>query len=352
MDAGLVTLLLFILGMPHLFQNQSYTVAMSADEKDSDEMVNPATIKPALKSEIANTPKNDSALAGFNVLIADRGNNRIIEVTPDKKIVWEYHFILPRAGLGADDAFFTDNDKTVIVNLEEYHIIQQIDYATKKVIWQYGVPGVHGSKEGFLNKPDDAYKLPNGDVITADIRNCRVIEISPEKKIVRQYGSPLHCANAPGFLNKPNGDTPLPNGHILVSNIIGGTVIELDERWNPIFSMRMPVHYPSDPQPTKAGNILIADYSNPGKIVEITREGNIIWQYYYEKGEKKLNKPSLAIELPNGNILANDDFNHRVIVIDKRTNAIVWQYGVTAKAGGAYGQLFVPDGVDIRKPSP
>ena len=37
--------------------------------------------------------------------------------------------------------------------------------------------------------------------------------------------------------------------------------------------------------------------------------------------------PSLGLPLPNGDILVNDDFNDRVIVIDPVTNRIVWQYG-------------------------
>ncbi|MBU6447656.1 hypothetical protein KGQ24_02340, partial [Patescibacteria group bacterium] len=107
-----------------------------------------------------------------------------------------------------------------------------------------------------------------------------------------------------------------------------------------------PISYPSDPQMTKAGNILVSDYSNPGKIIEISKTGNIVWEYGAAPGEN-LNHPSLAIELPNGNILANDDLNHRVIVIDKKTKQIVWQYGVTGKAGNGPGQLNVPDGLDI-----
>jgi hypothetical protein len=56
--------------------------------------------------------------------------------------------------------------------------------------------------------------------------------------------------------------------------------------------------------------------------------------------------PSLAVELPNGNVLLNDDLNHRVVVIDPRTNEIVWQYGHTGIPGGSPGYLDVPDGVD------
>ena len=315
---------------------------------DEDETVpSPAA---ALPVDVVQEPKESLALGGYNVLIADRGNNRLIEVNPDKKIVWQYQFKLPRLGLGADDAFFADGGKNIIVNLENYHLIQIIDYQTKKVIWQYGVPGKAGQADGFLSNPDDAYKLPNGNVIVADIRNCRVIEISPDKKIVHQYGQTGKCGNEPGLLNKPNGDTPLPNGHILISNIRGHNLIELDENWKPVFAMVFPLSYPSDPHLIQAGNILISEYLNPGKILEISRAGKTVWEF---TGDElvKLNKPSLAIELPNGNILSNDDYNHRVIVIDKKTKKIIWQYGVTGKPGQGLGQLSVPDGVDIIKRS-
>jgi hypothetical protein len=184
--------------------------------------------------------------------------------------------------------------------------------------------------------------------MVADIKNCRVIEISPAKKIVRQYGKMRDCRSKPGLLAAPNGDTPLPNGHVLISTILDHSVVELDDQWKPVFSIVLPLTYPSDPQLTKAGNILIAEYKNPGKIIEITKEGSIVWEYDGENGVT-LNKPSLAIELPNGNILANDDLNHRVIVIDKQTKQIIWQYGVTGKPGVGDTQLNIPDGVDIIK---
>ncbi len=325
-----------------MIQNQD----LDTSGPDEDESVpSPVAVLPI---DVGQQPSDASALGGYNVLIADRGNNRLLEITPDKKIVWQYRFNLPRLGLGADDAFFTDGGKNIIVNLENYQTIEVIDYQTKKVIWQYGTPGKAGHADGFLNSPDDAYKLPNGDVIVADIKNCRVIEISPDKHIVHQYGQTKVCGDTKSLLNKPNGDTPLPNGHILISNIRSHNLIELDQNWQPVFSMVFPLSYPSDPQLTQAGNILISEYLKPGKILEISKSGVPVWEFTGDN-VTKLNKPSLAIELTNGNILANDDYNHRVIVIDKKTKKIVWQYGVTGKPGNGLGQLSVPDGVDIIK---
>ncbi len=312
-----------------------------------NDIVPPVPVPVSLQ-EVSMQPKDTSALGGYNVLIADRGNNRVIEVTPDKKIVWEYDFKGLPKGYGADDSFFADGGKSVIVNLEYHHLIEIIDYATKKIIWQYGTPGTPGSYQNYVRRPDDAYKLPNGDVIVADIQNCRVIEISPDKKIVHQYGKNRQCSSREGYLDVPNGDTPLPNGHVLISTITNHSLIELDQNWQPIFSMSLPIVYPSDPQLTAAGTILVASYQHPGKIIEITKAGSVTWEFDGE-GATALNRPSLAIELPNGNILSNDDYNHRVIVIDKQTKQIIWQYGVMGKPGRDLGQLSIPDGLDIIK---
>jgi hypothetical protein len=48
--------------------------------------------------------------------------------------------------------------------------------------------------------------------------------------------------------------------------------------------------------------------------------------------------------------LCNDDWNDRVIVVDPRTDKIVWQYGHTGVPGTAPGYLNIPDGVDLVPP--
>ena len=59
---------------------------------------------------------------------------------------------------------------------------------------------------------------------------------------------------------------------------------------------------------------------------------------------------SLAEVLPNGMVIANDDSNHHVIVVDPKTNRIVWQYGKTGKKGREPGRLNTPDGLDLAPP--
>jgi hypothetical protein len=51
--------------------------------------------------------------------------------------------------------------------------------------------------------------------------------------------------------------------------------------------------------------------------------------------------------LPNGDIAINDDFNDRVVIVDPKTNAIVWQYGHTGRPGTGANSLNTPDGMDF-----
>jgi hypothetical protein len=73
----------------------------------------------------------------------------------------------------------------------------------------------------------------------------------------------------------------------------------------------------------------------------------VLWRYGATEGYGRMDHPSLAMALPNGNVAVNDDYRHRVIVIDPRTNTIVWQYGHTDQPGTAPGYLNTPDGMDF-----
>ena len=274
------------------------------------------------------------------VLIADRNNNRILLVSPQKQVVWSYDALR-----GPDDAFFTPGWKSVITNEEFNDTLTEVSLRTQRVLWHYGHAQVAGSSPGYLNTPDDAYRLPDGTTTVADIRNCRIVSLSKAGKVLRILGG--SCAHDPpnGF-SSPNGDTPLPDGGLLVTEI-GGWIDRLDARGRLVWSVRSPVSYPSDAQLLPNGRILVCSFEDPGKIVELTRDGTVTWSFGASSGPNMLNKPSLAVQWPNGMIAANDDYNQRVIVIDPRTKQIVWQYGHTGVASASPGYLNKPDGIDL-----
>jgi len=285
------------------------------------------------------------------LLIADRGNNRMLLVDSKKRIFWRY----PKPGIRpsmpfrfGDDTFFGPHADRIVSNQEDQHTIQIISFPGGRVLWRYGRIDIPSSRAGYLHTPDDAYLLPNGIVTVADAYNCRVLFISPAHRIVRQYGTTGVCRhNPPRELGPINGATPLPNGGTLVSEIKGSWVDDIGPNGRLRWAVQAPVSYPSDPQLLGPNRILLADYARPGHAVLMTRTGRVLWRYGPASGPGELDHPSLATRIAPGLIAVNDDYRHRVVLISMRTKRIVWQYGHTDVAGGRAGYLNTPDGLDL-----
>lgn len=288
---------------------------------------------------------------GLGLLIADRGNGRLLIVNAAHKILWRFPAkgsLPPGQQFRADDAFIAPDGRTIVANDEFHQVIDRIDIVSRKIIWQYGNYNQLGSSNGGLHTPDDAYPLANGDVTVADIRNCRVLEINAAKQIVQRWGHTLSCGhNPPQTYDNPNGDTPMPDGGVLITEIGGSRVVRLDAQGTVMFDIHVPVAYPSDAQLDPSGNVIVVDYSTPGALLRVSPSGKVLWRYKPLDANAGLDHPSLAIVLSDGTIAVNDDFHHRVVIIDPTTNRIVWQYGRTAVPGRAAGYLNTPDGMDL-----
>jgi DNA-binding beta-propeller fold protein YncE len=297
-------------------------------------------------------PGSDPAALPADVLIADHHNNRLLIVDPQGRIRWQF----PRPGdlspgqtfLQPDDAFFSPDGKSVIVTQEDDQVISVISLAASTITYRYGVPGTPGSGPGHLFNPDDAMVLPGGAILSADIKNCRIVIITPPAHVVtRVIGQTTNACehDPPRRFGSPNGAFPMTNGHYLVTEINGDWADEMSLGGHVSWSANPPgVSYPSDSNEIYPGRYLTADYSDPGQVVEFDSSGRALWRM------GGFNQPSLALPLPDGDILLNDDFNHRVCVVDPANRRIVWQYGHTGTAGSAPGYLSDPDGVDLVPP--
>ncbi|MBN9611375.1 MAG: hypothetical protein BGO26_00540 [Actinobacteria bacterium 69-20] len=297
-----------------------------------------------------------SVLPGM-VLIADRSNSRLIVVDPQGRIRWQF----PRPGDLApgqtfrlpDDAFFTPDGRHILATQEDRAVISLIDIATHRIVYRYGRPGAPGSGPNRLSNPDDAMMLTDGSILLADIKNCRLLRIAPgthapETVFGRTTRWCLH--QPPTRWGAPNGAFPMRDGHFLVTEIDGDWVDELSLDGHVSWSAHPPgVAYPSDTNEISPGRYLTADYSSPGQVVIFNRAGTALWRFR-GTGADALNHPSLALPLPNGDVIVNDDYNDRVVVIDPATDKVVWQYGITGRPGAAAGSLNNPDGIDLVPP--
>jgi DNA-binding beta-propeller fold protein YncE len=290
------------------------------------------------------------------VLIADRDNDRLLEVSPWGRVLWRF----PAAGelhrgqtfKLPDDAFFSPDGQEIVATQEDDFVISVIDLRRNRIVYRYGHPGVPGSGPNYVHNPDDAMLTPAGDIVTADIKNCRVLVIRPPAHHpLRQLGETGLCEHQPGLsYGSPNGAFPMYDGDTAVTEINGDWLDVVSPRGTAVLATQPPgFTYPSDTNQIRPGLFLSADYTDPGAIETFTGHGRLRWRYQ-PTGARALDQPSLALPLPNGDILANDDGNDRVIVIDPHTNRIVWQYGHTHVPGSREGFLSNPDGVDLAPP--
>lgn len=297
-------------------------------------------------------PGSDPSVLPADVLVADHRNNRLLIVDPHGRIRWEF----PRPGdlapgqtfLQPDDAFFSPDGRHIIATQEDDQVISVISVATSRITYRYGVPGTPGSGPDHLFNPDDAMLTPAGVIVSADIKNCRLVLITPPAHTVtRAIGRTTNeCEHDPPWrFGSPNGAFPMTDGHYLITEINGDWTDEMSLSGRVWWSASpRGVLYPSDSNEIYPGRYLTVDYSDPGQVVEFNSSGRVLWRM------GGFNQPSLALPLPNGDILLNDDFNHRVCVVDPATHRIVWQYGHTGQAGRGPGYLNDPDGVDLVPP--
>jgi hypothetical protein len=258
-------------------------------------------------------PHSDPSVLPGDVLIADNQNNRLLIVDPHGRIRWKF----PRRGdlthgqrfLVPDDAFFSPDGRDIIATEEDYSVISVIDIARHKIVYRYGTPGVPGSGNNHAANPDDALMMPGGMIITADIENCRLLLLAPPshrpRRVIGQTGICAH--DPPHLLTSPNGAFPTTSGTYLVTEINGDWVSEIGLDGHLLWSTHPPgVAYPSDTVEVYPGRYLTTDYSSAGQVVEFDSRGRLLWRF------RGLDHPSLALPLPNGDILVNDDYNDRV----------------------------------------
>jgi hypothetical protein len=290
----------------------------------------------------------------YPILIADRRNNRLIEIAPDKSIVWE--FPSPDLGYyrGNEDVNFSADGKQLAVSEEDNFDVHIVDYEQRAVTWTWGVPDTRGSAGRLMNYPDDAHLLADGQFLTADIRNCRVLIVDPkDNRITTEWGQTGKCEHdPPRKLAYPNGATPMENGDILVTEISGSWVSRITRAGELRWTVKAPkVRYPSDTFPTVDGKqLIVADFAKPGRVVifDPAHPARPTWEYFVAEGDGMLDHPSIARELPDTrDVLIVDDLHDRVIVVDRQTKAIIWQYGVLGVKGYKPGYLNYPDGVDL-----
>ena len=178
---------------------------------------------------LLNTPVQAVWLPSDHVLITDQGNNRIIEVTLRKEIVWQY-------------------------------------------------PGSNTNASDQLNSPNSAELLANGHILIADENNNRAIEVTRDDEIVQTL-------TARGTLEILGFASRLPNGNTLLTDSGHARVVEVNPSDVPVWQyftdtdpLSFPAPLPSHAVRLKNGDTLISDQIN-NRVIRVNMNGDIVADY-------------------------------------------------------------------------
>ncbi len=165
-------------------------------------------------------PRSAQKLGNGNYLIADQNNKRLLELSPQNQIIWQYsdedliHSPYYVEALDNGQILFVDSFLKRVVQMDrEGH-----------VHWSYGAPLKRkpATTKQELFGPTYATRLSNGHTLIADTYHHRVLDVDPTGQISWEYTG--HARN--GRVN-PTHLKYLADGHLVITFFNHTTLIEL-----------------------------------------------------------------------------------------------------------------------------
>jgi hypothetical protein len=180
-----------------------------------------------------NTPVQCTWLPNTDVLITDQGNNRIIEVTMKKKIVWQY----PGSNTNPSDQLNSPNSAEL---LENGHILIADENNNRAIEVTRGDQIVATfSATNSVGAVAFASRLDNGDTLLTDAGNSRAVEVDVNDHIVWQYVTDTEAGSIAAPL--PTRAVRLHNGDTLISDQFNNRVIRVSSAGVIVASYGLPL---------------------------------------------------------------------------------------------------------------
>ncbi|WP_435347788.1 aryl-sulfate sulfotransferase [Haloarchaeobius sp. HRN-SO-5] len=282
----------------------------------------------------------------------DEFEGRVIEVTPDGEVVWEYDapnsrvfdvellengnvlasIATQRSDAACPDEYTNDGHPGCVQNR-----VVELDYETKEEVWNYSWYDV------FVHNHEvhDADRLPSGETAIIDMGNNRAFTVDAEGEITWEWHARPHLGEgsdfdaeygAPAYTGPENDWTHmndidlLDNGNFQMSIRNFDVVIEVDRETKAVVGVvgepgNHSYLYEQHNPMRLNGTVLVADSENDRVVEYDVETGERVWEY----GQGVL-WPRDADRLANGHTLITDTFNDRVIELNEE-GEVVWQYG-------------------------
>lgn len=169
-----------------------------------------------------NNPNDASILSSGNILIADTGNGRVIEVNSEGRIVWTSESPSFKTELRLPIAVQLVGENLLITDAGSHKVIE----ADRKgnILWVHGT-GKAGRGEAELDYPSQSFRLPNRNTLIVDSMNYRIVEVSTEGFVVWQFGDWAKT----DLLFEPGGVAwSADNNYIYIADQHNHRIVEVD----------------------------------------------------------------------------------------------------------------------------
>lgn len=294
------------------------------------------------------------------VLIADTGNQRVLEIDEMKQITWHYRPGATRGGTAIRDplcvarvaegrTFIAGRSGVIEVDADQ-RIVWEFHFTTKSEATQVaGAPPVPGAVRETpgpedrtpLNRAQDIPVNLPGTFLLVDRMRSRILEIDRNMQVAWQFSG--LGGGERNRIDHPHWASRLANANTLITDTNHHRVVEVRDNaivWQ--FGKRgeegtTPRHLsqPRSAERSPTGTTVIADFGNH-RVLEVNAAQECVWR------KDGLSGPAYAAKIASGNILVVDWSAHLVLEINDR-GMPVWQYGQMGNNGKGANQLFHPE---------
>lgn len=229
--------------------------------------------------------------ASRRMLLGDYTGGRVVILSADGKVEWE------TPAPGVTDVWMLPNGNI----LHSYYGGAKELTLDKKLVWEY--------KTGEGDEVYTCQRLPNGDTMVGELKDCRLIEVGKDGTIHKTVKVPT---NAPDQHSRFRNARKLPNGHYLIACTGENVVKELDPDGAVLSSVPVPGNAFGAIR-LKNGNTLVS-CGDGHRLVEMDKDAKIVWSI----DENEL--PGIPLRfvagvqrLPNGNTVVCNWLGHGFI---------------------------------------
>jgi hypothetical protein len=230
--------------------------------------------------------------AQFDFFYAGEAKARNMYIIKKGKITWSY---IDTVGKGEiSDAVLMTNGNILFAHQFGVTLIDQ----HKNILWNYDAPKNHETHSAQPIGKDRVLFVQNGDTAKLFVVNIKTGKTEKEFPLPVKDPRSVHGQMRHARLTK--------EGTILIAHMDLGKVCEYDVNGKELWSLNVPGIWSAEE--LKNGNILVA--SNNSFVREMTRSGDIVWEYTVKDSQEyKIKSPQIATRLANGNTLINNWFN-------------------------------------------